>query len=78
MDHNKITSGELEKLSGVKAVTIRYACSFERMLSVKKYRVISDATGIPLDVLCDPDKHSGFNVAGCSSMGEVCQENVPV
>ena len=62
LDFNEMSCPDLEKTSGVKACTIRYMCSF-KALSVKKYRAISDATGIPPLVLIFPEEHMDVDMS---------------
>jgi hypothetical protein len=76
LDHNDMTCPELEKLSGVKACTIRYMCSF-KPLSVKKYRALSVATGIPAVVLIFPEDHADFDISDCKSNIDQLSEKCP-
>ncbi len=64
MIHNNITSPQLAEISGIKAGAIRYICCFN-VASVKRYRILSDATGIPPLVLMFPEEHASFDVSGC-------------
>jgi hypothetical protein len=67
MDLNEMTSGDLEKTSGVNASTIRHICR-GCPASAEKYKTISRFTGIPTDVLISPEEYPDFDVTGCKAV----------
>ncbi len=64
MGFNDISSPQLAKRSGVSASMIRYICSF-KYASVRKYGMLSDATGIPPLVLIYPEENINFDITKC-------------
>jgi hypothetical protein len=63
---NEMTSGDLEKTSGVNASTIRHICRGQAA-SADKVKKLSSTTGIPPLVFFLPEENIDFDVSGCKA-----------